>query len=418
MLPHRDHPLRIGIFVPTFPRLSETFIVTKVLKLLDAGFDVHVFSLGASADWDRFSILTGRDDVRARVHIVPPLATTPRALAVGAAAVARAAANHPRSFARYVKSTWRTRNETHGGFWKKLYVRSHFIGHELDVLHIEFDVQGLGFADLREFLSCRVLCSARGTFQHFTSDPSSTSHYLFKYVDGYHFISNFLEENTRQLGLPPSVPTWHIEPAIDLTLFTPRVREPRPSDAPLRLVSVGRLAWAKGYEFALDAVARVRAAGIAVDYTIYGQGPFLDAIRFAIEQLGLGDCARVGGALKREAMPAVYAGADVMVHAALEEGFCNAVIEAQAMELPVVTSDAGGLPENVEDGVTGYVVPARRPQQMADRIIELARNPDLARQFGRAGRARALSRFDLDQQAAAFVRLYTELVARPRRDDA
>jgi len=111
----------------------------------------------------------------------------------------------------------------------------------------------------------------------------------------------------------------------------------------------------------------------------------------------------------------IYAEADVMVHAAIEEGFCNAVIEAQAMELPVVTSDAGGLPENVDDGVTGFVVRRRDPAAMAEKIIELAKDPGLRTQLGKAGRERAIQRFDLDRQAEAFVKLYTELVTFPRR---
>jgi colanic acid/amylovoran biosynthesis glycosyltransferase len=95
--------------------------------------------------------------------------------------------------------------------------------------------------------------------------------------------------------------------------------------------------------------------------------------------------------------------------------FCNAVIEAQAMQLPVVTSDAGGLPENVEDSVSGFVVPRRDADAMAQKIIELARDPALCRRLGEAGRKRALAHFDLDRHAEAFVRLYRELAALPRR---
>ena len=104
-----------------------------------------------------------------------------------------------------------------------------------------------------------------------------------------------------------------------------------------------------------------------------------------------------------------------MVHAALDEGFCNAVIEAQAMALPVVTSDSGGLPENVEDGITGYVVPQRDTDAMAARIALLARDPALRATLGAAGRERALARFDLRDQTSAFVALYRELAALPRR---
>jgi colanic acid/amylovoran biosynthesis glycosyltransferase len=410
-------PVRIGLFVMMFPQISETFIVTKMLKLLDAGFDVHVFSFTESPHWDAFDVLVGRDDVRARVHVVPPVAPWSRVLTRGAAAMVKAAAMHPRSFARYVAHNWRTRHETTSGFLKSLYLRSHFVGHDLDILHIEFDAQGIGIADLKEYLGCHVLCSARGTFQQLSvvDTTPDASAYLFRYADGYHFISRFLDENTHHLGLPVEVPTWQIEPAIDLTLFRPIPRAARAIDKPLRMVSVGRLSWEKGYEFALDAISRVRAAGVEVDYTIYGAGPYAEPIRYAIHQLGLRGCARLGGVLRREDVPKVYAEADVMVHAALAEGFCNAVIEAQAMEVPVVTSDAGGLPENVDDGVTGFVVPRRDADAMAARLLELARDPGLRARLGKAGRVRALARFDLDRQAEAFVRLYSELLALPRR---
>lgn len=410
-------PLRIGIFVMAFPRSSETFIVTKVLKLLDAGFDVQVFTFAESTQWDAFDVLQGRDDVRARVHVVPPLRPAKRVLSEGLVEIVRTAVDHPRAFARFVQHSWNHRTETPFGFLRSLYFRLRFVGRELDILHIEFDSQALGIADLKAYLDCHVLFSARGTFQMHTildDDPEACAR-IFRYVDGYHFISRFLDGNTRALGLPAEIPTWRIEPAIDLRLFEPRPREPRGQGQPIRLISVGRLSWAKGHEFALDAVARVRARGIAVDLTIYGAGPYEEPIRYAIKQLGLEDCARLGGSLRREAMPEVYANADVMVHSAIEEGFCNAVIEAQAMELPVVTFDAGGLPENVEDGVTGFVVPRRDADAMAERIIHLARDPAARRRLGAAGRTRALERFDLDQQAEAFVRLYRELAAMPRR---
>lgn len=410
-------PLRIGIFVMTFPQASETFIVTKLLKLLDAGFDVHVFSLRPSPHWNAFKVLDDRADIRERVHIIPPIAPWWRALTSGGSRVARIAGEHPGRFARFLAHNWKTRRETRHGFWKSVYLRSVFVPFDLDVLHVEFDAQAIGIADLKDFLGCHVLYSARGTFQQLTvldTTPDACD-YLFRYVDGYHFISRFLESNTHHLGLPDDVPSWLIEPAIDLKLFQPAPRFPRKRGDAFRVISVGRLSWAKGYEFALDAIARVRLGGVDAQYTIYGAGPFEEPIRYAIQQLGLRDCVRLCGTLPREEMPAAYAAADVMLHAAVEEGFCNAVIEAQAMQLPVVTSDAGGLPENVEDEVTGFVVPRRDSEALAAKLLLLERDPELCQRLGIAGRDRAITRFDLDRQAEAFVRLYTELAALPRR---
>lgn len=408
-------PIRIGLFVIAFPRASETFIVTKVLKLLAHGFDVHVFALSPSGDWDAFDVLRGRDDVRARVHIAPPLGATPRSLARGTGTVMARALAHPSEFARLALHSWRHGRGSPLRAARMTYERSAFIGRELDILHVEFDYQGLDIADLKALFRCRLLLSARGTLQKSSTFGPDVPAYLFRHADGYHVISRALERNLRRLGLPASMPVWHIEPAIDLHLFQPPPTRARAPGEPLRILSVGRLTWEKGYEVALDTVALLRDRGVDFVYDIVGAGPYEEAVRYGIMHYNLASQVRMLGTRTREAMPDVYAQADVLLHAALSEGFCNAVIEAQAMELPVVTSDAGGLPENVEDGVTGYVVPVRNPAALADKLAVLARDSELRARLARAGRTRAIRRFDLDRQAEQFVRLYRELMALPQQ---
>jgi colanic acid/amylovoran biosynthesis glycosyltransferase len=107
--------------------------------------------------------------------------------------------------------------------------------------------------------------------------------------------------------------------------------------------------------------------------------------------------------------------ADVLLHAAVSEGFCNAVMEAQAMELPVVCTDAGGLPENVADGESGFVVPRRDPAALSAKLEELARDFELRRRMGKAGRRRVLEKFQLSDQLDRFERLYEQVLegARP-----
>ena len=102
--------------------------------------------------------------------------------------------------------------------------------------------------------------------------------------------------------------------------------------------------------------------------------------------------------------------ADVFLHSAVSEGFCNAVMEAQAMSLPVVCTDAGGLPENVEHEVSGFVVPRREPQPLAERLALLARNPALRQQMGQAGRRRVLASFRQEKQIADFDRFFREVL--------
>lgn len=81
------------------------------------------------------------------------------------------------------------------------------------------------------------------------------------------------------------------------------------------------------------------------------------------------------------------------------------------MSLPVVCSDAGGLPENVADGETGFVIPRRDPQALAAKLAQLASDPGLRQRMGQAGRERVLRSFKLQEQIAAFEQLYQELLA-------
>jgi glycosyltransferase involved in cell wall biosynthesis len=99
----------------------------------------------------------------------------------------------------------------------------------------------------------------------------------------------------------------------------------------------------------------------------------------------------------------------VSVIPSLEEGFGIPAAEAMGCEVPVVASDAGGLPEVVENGVTGLVVPRGDPGALAKAIATLLQDPERRRVMGRAGRQRALRLFDWDRSAEQFEQLYREI---------
>lgn len=406
-------PIRIGIAVIEFPTPSETFIVTKVLGLLDAGFDVQIFAYRESPYWDRFDALRGRDDVRQRIHISPREESPARWILKATRMMAASAIRQPRALVDYIAHNIRSRDENQLGFLRGLLLRPHFIGHELDVLHVEFDMQAIGVVDLKDYLGARVLLSSRGSLQRtnvLRNHPGATKFWFGK-ADGYHFISEHLRANTHALGLKEgSVQEFLVEPAIDLSLFKRSQPNQHRPGSPLRVLSVGRLSWEKGYEFSIDAIARLRDRGIPVEYTIVGEGDYREAIEFAVRQQRVEDIVRLAGAVAREKVVEFYERAHVMLHCALDEGFCNAVIEGQSMELPVIVSNIGGLPENVDNGVTGYVVPARDPEAIAARLAELAADEPRRSRLGVNGRARVIERFDLRSQVDKFASIYRELV--------
>jgi len=114
-------------------------------------------------------------------------------------------------------------------------------------------------------------------------------------------------------------------------------------------------------------------------------------------------------------LPPYYRAAAVSVIPSLEEGFGIPAAEAMGCEVAVVASDAGGLPEVVENGVTGLVVPRGDAKALATAIGSLLADPQKRRSMGQAGRERALRLFDWDRTAEQFEAIYRELASRMTR---
>jgi len=328
----------------------------------------------------------------------------------GPGVVARSVRNNAKAAGRYLEAGLRGLRD--------LYLDAEILAARPEIVHFEFGATALGRMHLRERLGCKVVVSFRGYDLNFAGlhDPHFYDE-VWEKADGVHCLGEDLWKRAQRRGCPAEKVHALIPPAIDAEFF--RCSEPRSfkragtKERPLRLLSVGRLEWKKGYEFALEAAQRVRAAGVEIDYRIVGDGSYYEAVVFARHQMGLTDVVTLCGAMDREGVRREMQWADVFVHAAVSEGFCNAVLEAQAMELPVVCSDAGGLPENVVHGMTGFVTRRRHPKEMAERIVELARDAELRRKMGEAGRERVEKHFRVEDQIRAFEEFYQKVMGEP-----
>ena len=207
--------------------------------------------------------------------------------------------------------------------------------------------------------------------------------------------------------------------AVDSHLFDPGDRAHTEitgtDERPFRIVSIGRLVWKKGYEVGLVALRHLIDDGVNAHLTIIGDGNMRSNIEYTIFDLGLEDHVTLLGAQSRDRVFDEMLAADAFLMTSLSEGFGISALEAQSMRIPVVVSDAEGLPENVEDGVTGFVVPKRDPVTTADRLRRLALDPALREKMGRAGRQRVQTEFTTDREIDAFEALFSEVIDRPLR---
>ncbi|HEY1316798.1 MAG TPA: glycosyltransferase [Gaiella sp.] len=178
---------------------------------------------------------------------------------------------------------------------------------------------------------------------------------------------------------------------------------PEPPGDP-RLALVGRLIPIKGHGVLLEALVRVRAELPDVTLELAGDGPLEPELRAAVARLGLGEAVTFLG---RVAPPSsVYERAEIVVVPSFGEGFGMVALEAMERGRAVVASDVGGLPEIVEAGKTGLIVPPGDASALAAAIVELARDPARAAALGAAGRDRALSEFAQARCTARIEELY------------
>jgi len=410
--------MRLVLVVTRFPQLSETFIVSKWLGLLKLGWDAHILcQYSPESAWDLYPELRDRPELRRRVHVRWP--THPRIAmpALYPLVLGRTAVVSPSGFARFLRASG---GRTSVNFAKRAYVDARLVELRPRLVHFEFGALAVGHLDAPRALDAKVVVSFRG-YDLNLSGLGCPGHFreVFEQADMLHLLGDGLWRRAVERGCPADTPHVLIPPAIDPVFWrrpqqaTRRSRERSADDGPLRLVAVGRLEWQKGYEWLLVALRRIVDDGIDAHLTIIGGGGHMRALGFAVHDLGLDRRVTVAGGVPRAEVRQLLSGADVFVHGAVTEGFCNAVLEAQAMELPVITTDAGGLPENVSDGVTGLIVPRRDPGAMAAAIRRLAEDPGLRRRLGAAGRERAtLPQFQIHQQIRRFDDVYRELLDR------
>ena len=172
--------------------------------------------------------------------------------------------------------------------------------------------------------------------------------------------------------------------------------------------AVGRLTAQKGIDVLIQAFSRVTAEHPKARLLIVGSGSLQDELREQVRSAGLESVSRFTGHV--EDVQPYYRSCDLIAVPSRFEGFCYTAVEAQALGRPVVASRVSSLPEVMEDGSAGYLVPGEDPQALAQKILLLASDADQRRRMGEAGMG-AVARF----APGAIYESWEEALSLPRR---
>jgi colanic acid/amylovoran biosynthesis glycosyltransferase len=290
-----------------------------------------------------------------------------------------------------------------------------FAGKHWDVIYFPWNSAAISYLPLFD-MDAPVVISCRGSQINIAPHVPSRAGFrddlraTFALAANVHCVSEAIRAEASNYGLDTTRSTV-IRPAVNPEFFYPAANR---ANGKFRIVTTGNLVWLKGHEYALMSIRQLVDSGIDVQFDIIGDGPERQQIRYTIQDLGLEQQVRLHGGLDQKRVREILQRADAFLLSSFSEGISNAVLEAMACGLPVVTTDCGGMREVIADGTEGFVVPLRDPHGMANRLATLARNPKLRDEMGKAARQTVKARFNLSNQVQSFRELYHKAVNTPQ----
>ncbi len=405
--------MKIAFLLGEFPSLSETFILDQITALIDRGHSVSIFAERPSRDATSHPAVT-HYDLLARTHYerLP-------------AALWRRVTGLPPLW-RWSRPMWRSLDVVHYGrqaaslrlAWAVQMIDQFT---DFDIIHCHFGALGLKAVLLRDVgaIRGRVVTAFHG--EDITNYPRqfAAGHYapLFAKGDQFQPISARWHGSLEALGCPMDRVRVH-RMGIDLTRFPMRDAQATPA-GPIRILAVARLVEKKGIGDAIRAVAQLQ---LACEFVIVGDGPLRPSLQALVDGLhadGLraDSTIRLAGAMTRREITALLQTTDIFLAPSVTaldgdiEGIPVAIMEAMATGIPVVSTRHSGIPELVQDDVTGFLLEEGDVAGLSRRLLQLAHDAALRARMGAAGRRIVAEHFDVHTLTDRLIASYEALLA-------
>jgi len=191
---------------------------------------------------------------------------------------------------------------------------------------------------------------------------------IYPQLDGLHSVSKAISEVGKKIGRPKTNIDQVVYTGLDLSHFEQTLCDlKKKTNAPLKIVSVGRPHWKKGYSYAVRAMQLLKNSGIIFTYEIIG-GQGDEEITYLIQCLGLSNEVILQPKMEQKLVFEKMKNASLFLLPSLEEGIANVAVEAMALGTPVISTDCGGMEELITHEKEGWIVPTRDPKALAEQI--------------------------------------------------
>jgi colanic acid/amylovoran biosynthesis glycosyltransferase len=384
--------VRIAYLVSQYPAVNHTFILAEVRGLRALGLDVETASI-KPADRPPSALDPDEAEEAARTFYVRPLGP-----ARIAAAQFRYFLGHP---LQYLRGAWMAVGL---GKWN-LKTSAANMRHLSEAVVVGQWMDGIAIHHLHtHFASTTALLVSR----LFPVKLSFTIHGPSEFNDSIGFM---IPEKVHAAGLVLAISSYgrsqmmyvsHPEDwdkikvaylGVDISALPFNTRLPAP-DGVREIISVGRLAPAKGTLVLLNACKQLLDRGHRIRLRLVGDGPDRQRLELATKTLGISEHVVFEGALSHQRVLELYRNADIFALASFAEGIPVVLMEAMALGIPCVSTRITGIPELIEDGVSGLLVPASDHDALADALQRLAEDPGLSSSIGLAARSKVVKDYN------------------------
>jgi glycosyltransferase involved in cell wall biosynthesis len=284
--------------------------------------------------------------------------------------------------------------------------------HKPDIFHLQWAKSLEDWIWVRDF-GIKLILSLRGT--HITISPiadeklAAQYRALFPQVDGFHAVSKAIQKQAEQYGAE----TTKIKVVYSgLRLNELPFIENKVQNKTLKILSIGRSHWVKGYTDALDACALLKKENFDFQYALIGVGDDEELI-FQKAQLDLEKEVVFKKSIPFKEIITEIQQADILLLSSLEEGIANVVLEAMALGTIVLSANCGGIEEVINHGENGFMVPVRNPEAIAEKIKTIALLSEKEKfEICKKARATIEKQHDFNENCDTMQALYQSVLTR------
>lgn len=411
-----QRPLRIAFVVGHFPSLSETFILNQIIGLLERGHEVDIYS-EFRGDTSKVHPSVEKYQLLDRTFYLHPVSDNLlERTATGLNLLLQHGQQDPNLFLRSL-NLFQHRTLA-ASLWLLHTAPSLAQKPPYDIIHAQFGTQGFRGRLLRDLCApwSKLVVTFRGHDISSYVDCYGEKVYQSLFKAGDFFLANceFFRQRVIQLGCDPQKIIVHGS-GIDCSQFAFMPRSLKPQE-PVRIATTGRLVEKKGIEYSIRAIGKLAQTRPNLEYHIVGEGPLRSNFEQLIQELGIAHLVTLHGQQPQRELIKILDQCHIFVAPSVtaadgnQDAPVNVLKEAMAMGLPVVSTQHGGIPELVQDGISGFLVPERDADALAERLTFLIDQPDRWEAMGEAGRAYVETHYNMNTLNDELVSLYQHLL--------